>query len=74
MHYQKDPVARAPEDVYAVGQILNSGGHFSTIIGNAITTVEKALEQYKLEEICAGFNGGKDCTALVHLWYAVVKR
>ncbi|KAF3839732.1 hypothetical protein F7725_018449 [Dissostichus mawsoni] len=29
---------------------------------------------YSTEEVCAGFNGGKDCTALLHLYHAALKR
>ncbi|TKS82086.1 FAD synthase [Collichthys lucidus] len=35
---------------------------------------EAALDQYSTEEVCVGFNGGKDCTALLHLYYAALKR
>ena len=38
------------------------------------TVIEEALDKYSLDEICAGFNGGKDCTALIHLFHAVVTR
>ncbi|XP_072172172.1 FAD synthase-like [Diadema setosum] len=43
-------------------------------VHEAVRVLEEALEKYELEEICAGFNGGKDCTALVHLFHAVVRR
>nr|XP_054761805.1 FAD synthase-like [Lytechinus pictus] len=43
-------------------------------LATALQVIEEALEKYKMEEICAGFNGGKDCTALIHLFHAVVKR
>uniref|UniRef100_A0A2H6N099 FAD synthase n=1 Tax=Micrurus carvalhoi TaxID=3147026 RepID=A0A2H6N099_9SAUR len=32
------------------------------------------MEKYSLSKICVGFNGGKDCTALLHLSYAAVQR
>ncbi len=61
--------------MYAVGRLIPSGEeHFSTVVGHAINTIEEALDRYKLDEICAGFNGGKDCTALLHMYYAVVRR
>lgn len=40
----------------------------------ALKTIEAALDQYSADQICVGFNGGKDCTALLHLYYAVLKR
>lgn len=43
-------------------------------VAAALRTIEKALELYRLNEICVGFNGGKDCTALLHLFYAALKR
>lgn len=41
---------------------------------SALKTIEAALHQYSTEQICVGFNGGKDCTALLHLYYAALKR
>ncbi len=41
---------------------------------SALKTIEAALDQYSTEEVCVGFNGGKDCTALLHLYYAALKR
>jgi len=29
---------------------------------------------YKLDEVCIGFNGGKDCTAILHLYVAFIKQ
>lgn len=43
-------------------------------VASALKTVEVALDRYSTEEVCVGFNGGKDCTALLHLYYAAMKR
>ncbi|MBN3317662.1 FAD1 synthase, partial [Atractosteus spatula] len=43
-------------------------------VASAVQTIETALEQYPPSQICVGFNGGKDCTALLHLYYAVLRR
>lgn len=56
--------------------------HFDFITGtplgesvkSALKTIEAALDQYSTDEVCVGFNGGKDCTALLHLYYAALKR
>lgn len=34
----------------------------------------QALQIYKIDEICIGFNGGKDCTAILHLFVAFMKK
>lgn len=40
----------------------------------ALYAINEIVFIYSLDEICIGFNGGKDCTALLHLYHAVVKR
>lgn len=35
---------------------------------------ERALSQYGEDEVSIAFNGGKDCTAVLHLLYAVMRR
>uniref|UniRef100_A0A671NV81 FAD synthase n=1 Tax=Sinocyclocheilus anshuiensis TaxID=1608454 RepID=A0A671NV81_9TELE len=66
-----DPVSVAAEEVYTLSKS-------ETVLGKkvaaALGTIEMALEKYSTNEICVGFNGGKDCTALLHLYYAVLKR
>lgn len=43
-------------------------------VAGALQTIETALAQYHLPQLCVGFNGGKDCTALLHLFHAAVQR
>ncbi|XP_053536297.1 FAD synthase isoform X2 [Ictalurus punctatus] len=66
-----DPVTVAPHEVYLLA--LN-GSPLGEKVAAALRTIEKALDHYRLNEICIGFNGGKDCTALLHLFYAALKR
>lgn len=66
-----DSVAVAPHEVYSVA--LN-GSPLGEKVSGALRTIEKALDHYQLNELCIGFNGGKDCTALMHLFYAALKR
>lgn len=40
----------------------------------ALSAINEIVFICSLDEICIGFNGGKDCTALLHLYHAVVKR
>lgn len=32
--------------------------------------IEECLSRYRPEEVCISFNGGKDCSALLHLVHA----
>uniref|UniRef100_A0A3P8ZXP4 FAD synthase n=1 Tax=Esox lucius TaxID=8010 RepID=A0A3P8ZXP4_ESOLU len=66
-----DPVSIATEEVYT---LANSGTPLGDKVANALKTIETGLDQYSAREICVGFNGGKDCTALLHLYYAALKR
>ncbi|XP_076826905.1 FAD synthase [Brachyhypopomus gauderio] len=66
-----DPVAVAPEDVYSLSC---SGSPLGQKVCSALRTIEAALERYPATDICVGFNGGKDCTALLHLYYAALRR
>ncbi|XP_077577460.1 FAD synthase [Stigmatopora nigra] len=67
----KDPVSIATAEVY---MLANSGTPLGEKVASALKTVEAALDQYSTEEVCVGFNGGKDCTALLHLYYAAMRR
>ncbi|XP_064600367.1 FAD synthase-like isoform X2 [Liolophura sinensis] len=71
--YEKDPIRKSTEQVY---DIVNSEdqSQFSQRVRHSVRVVEECLERYRLEEICVGFNGGKDCTVLLHVFYAVVKK
>ncbi|XP_062311961.1 FAD synthase isoform X1 [Osmerus eperlanus] len=66
-----DPVSIATEEVYTLAK---SGTPLGDKVASALKTIESALEQYSSDEVCVGFNGGKDCTALLHLYHAALKR
>ncbi|XP_056123690.1 FAD synthase isoform X3 [Rhinichthys klamathensis goyatoka] len=66
-----DSVSVATEEVYSLSKS-------ETLLGKkvaaALGIIEMALDKYSADELCVGFNGGKDCTALLHLYYAALKR
>ncbi|XP_016327307.1 FAD synthase isoform X2 [Sinocyclocheilus anshuiensis] len=66
-----DPVSVAAEEVYALSK---SETMLGKKVAAALGTIEMAMDKYSTNEICVGFNGGKDCTALLHLYYAALKR
>uniref|UniRef100_A0A3P8RWZ8 FAD synthase n=1 Tax=Amphiprion percula TaxID=161767 RepID=A0A3P8RWZ8_AMPPE len=66
-----DPVSIATAEVYT---LANSGTPLGEKVMSALKTIESALDQYSTEQVCVGFNGGKDCTALLHLYYGALKR
>jgi len=41
-------------------------------IREAVVIIHKTLKEYSLDEIGISFNGGKDCTVLLHLIYLVI--
>ncbi|XP_076450575.1 FAD synthase-like [Babylonia areolata] len=71
--FEKDPIRTAAQHVY---QIVNADidDLFHNSVRHAVSVIEEALEKYSLNEICIGFNGGKDCTVLLHLFHAVVQQ
>ncbi|XP_014273888.1 FAD synthase isoform X1 [Halyomorpha halys] len=55
-------------------KLLNSNklNDFGPILEKSIQTVEKCFDDFKHDEIFISFNGGKDCTALLHLVHSVM--
>ncbi|BFZ15775.1 hypothetical protein BsWGS_18814 [Bradybaena similaris] len=72
--YDKDPIGSAVSRIYNIVDDADLKDPFKACVRSAVATLERALEIYQLSEICIGFNGGKDCTVMLHLWYAVVKK
>ncbi|NXY62344.1 FLAD1 synthase, partial [Callaeas wilsoni] len=66
-----DCVSPAAVEVYGLAE---SGSALGQKVAAALRTIEEALDQYSLVQLCVGFNGGKDCTALLHLVHAAVQR
>uniref|UniRef100_A0A8D0G6L3 Flavin adenine dinucleotide synthetase 1 n=1 Tax=Sphenodon punctatus TaxID=8508 RepID=A0A8D0G6L3_SPHPU len=58
-----DPVSRAAREVYALAE---AGSPLGQKVAAALQIIEAALGKYSLAQLCLGFNGGKDCTALLH--------
>lgn len=69
--YLPNAVEQASEAVYKLAQ---SGSSLGKKVASALQTIETALDRYHLSKLCVGFNGGKDCTALLHLFHAAVQR
>lgn len=43
-------------------------------VQEALDIIEKSFSKYSLDNTCISFNGGKDCTALLHLVHSVVRK
>lgn len=43
-------------------------------VQESIEIIEKAFSIYKIEDTCVSFNGGKDCTAVLHLVHSIAKK
>ncbi|KAK9502878.1 hypothetical protein O3M35_011567 [Rhynocoris fuscipes] len=46
--------------------------NFSARLKRSVEILDKCLDEYNLPEIFISFNGGKDCTVLVHLVHSVI--
>ncbi|XP_070557327.1 FAD synthase-like [Ptychodera flava] len=73
VNFVKDPISKSAQQVYSLVQ-SESTDEFTDSVRNSVTVIEECLDKYNLDEICVGFNGGKDCTALLYLFHAAVKR
>uniref|UniRef100_T1J278 FAD synthase n=1 Tax=Strigamia maritima TaxID=126957 RepID=T1J278_STRMM len=43
-------------------------------VRTAVEFLEQCVDRFKMSEVCISFNGGKDCTALLHLLEAVKQK
>ncbi|KAK3103212.1 hypothetical protein FSP39_017457 [Pinctada imbricata] len=71
--YDPSPILHAADRVYRVVDSCEQC-QYTQNVRKAVSIIEEALNKYSLDEICVGFNGGKDCTALLHLFHAVVRK
>jgi hypothetical protein len=47
---------------------------FSFKLNHSIRTIEESIERYGVNGLSLSFNGGKDCTVLLHLLYAIIHK
>ena len=71
--YDPDPIGRAAEKVYGLAAD-KADPVFSLKVDRALKIIEESFERYGADGVCIGFNGGKDCTALLYMVHAVVQR
>lgn len=43
-------------------------------VQESLDIIEEAFRKYKLEGTCISFNGGKDCTAVLHLVHSIARQ
>jgi len=66
-----DPMSLDGNDVY---NIANEQSDLGFKVRTAVSVIEEALDKYEEKELSIAFNGGKDCTAVLHLFFAVLKK
>ncbi|RKP09371.1 putative FAD synthetase [Thamnocephalis sphaerospora] len=61
---------------FAETSTAKQNGHpgLATKVRAALDVIEEAIARYGIEGLALSFNGGKDCTVLLHLWTAAVVR
>nr|XP_009862013.1 FAD synthase [Ciona intestinalis] len=70
LNYVLDPVSLNGGDINAT----NFQSMLWHKVKSSLEVLEETLRKYEPHEICVGFNGGKDCTALLHLYHAALCR
>lgn len=58
----------------STARIMAVPRRLAVFFDKALSAINEIVFICSLDEICIGFNGGKDCTVLLHLYHAVVKR
>ncbi|XP_076825340.1 FAD synthase-like isoform X1 [Clavelina lepadiformis] len=71
--YIENPVSLRGRDVFG-GIIKEKFPLLHQKVLHSVQILEEAFQRYPKNAICIGFNGGKDCTALLHIYYAVMCR
>ncbi|BGP14229.1 hypothetical protein JCM10213_005880 [Rhodosporidiobolus nylandii] len=55
------------EDARAVYALAEEDSRLGRKVKEALEITDRALDEYGLEQVALSFNGGKDCTVLIHL-------
>ncbi|KAL5960705.1 FAD synthase [Taenia solium] len=69
VNYDPDPVSSAAKSVY---EMAEEDSDFGRKLKHSIELTEKAIQEYGTENVILSFNGGKDCTVVLHLLFAVL--
>ncbi|KAI6183462.1 MoCF-biosynth domain-containing protein [Aphelenchoides bicaudatus] len=67
VNYDEEPWIDTTQKLQAFQSTFSDDNAFSSRFSTAVNVVDQALAEFKLDEIAVAFNGGKDCTALLHL-------
>ncbi|KAI6220902.1 MoCF-biosynth domain-containing protein [Aphelenchoides fujianensis] len=67
VNYDEEPWIETVPKMEVFRNTTLRGDEFAQRFDRSIQVIDEALEQYSLVEIAIAFNGGKDCTALLHL-------
>jgi FAD synthetase len=70
--YDPDPFVNMGEKLKKFAE-KGSNATFGARLNHAVKVTEECLKRYSAEEICVAFNGGKDCTVLLHLFAAMLR-
>ncbi|XP_063222852.1 FAD synthase-like isoform X2 [Bacillus rossius redtenbacheri] len=71
--WNNDPRSSAVEDVYNIGRSSFSANLLQRV-AESTKVIENCLDRYDSSELFLSFNGGKDCTVLLHLVSAVFQK
>jgi FAD synthetase len=73
VNYDEEPWLNTVEKLSLFQELIKDES-FLARFKSSISVIEKALDEFHLNEIAVAFNGGKDCTALLHLLRSQIDR
>uniref|UniRef100_A0A0P4W1D7 FAD synthase n=2 Tax=Scylla olivacea TaxID=85551 RepID=A0A0P4W1D7_SCYOL len=71
IEYKEDTVTSPWEHIDKLLEITPS---LQAPVQEATSIIHQCMEKYSSEEICMCYNGGKDCLAVLHLTYALMRQ
>jgi len=74
IHYDPDAIAHATQSIQDIMNGSINDNPLQLAVSSAFQVIEECLSRYGPQEVCVSFNGGKDCSAMLHIIYAAWKK
>jgi len=72
--YDPDAIAHATQSIQDIINDSAKSNQLHLPVSSSFQVIEECLSRYGPHEVCVSFNGGKDCSAMLHVIYAAWKK